>query len=135
VRLRDRGRPRHHPRRHEPAAPATLLDGIASASSDLDVVRFLAGAEIPTTSAALGASIKQAGRIASAVQHANLELFANAFAIEGEYASRARTIRDRLVRDAEHDQLAVDLGGTLRAVEDDVTRAVRRDHQDASAAG
>jgi hypothetical protein len=55
------------------------------------------------------------------VQHANLELFANAFAIEGEYASRARTIRDRLVRDAEHDQLAVDLGGTLRAVEADVT--------------
>jgi hypothetical protein len=59
------------------------------------------------------------------VQHANLELFANAFAIEGEYASRARTIRDRLVRDAEHDQLAVDLGGTLRAVEDDVTRLVK----------
>jgi hypothetical protein len=109
-------------RRRTAAAAATLLDGIASASSDLDVVRFLAGAEIPTTSAALGASIKQAGRIASAVQHANLELFANAFAIEGEYASRARTIRDRLVRDAEHDQLAVDLGGTLRAVEDDVTR-------------
>jgi hypothetical protein len=112
-------------RRRTATAAAILLDGIASASSDLDVVRFLAGADIPTTAAALGASIKQAGRIASAVQHANLELFANAFAIEGEYAARARTIRDRLVRDAEHDQLAVDLGGTLRAVEGDVTALMK----------
>jgi hypothetical protein len=108
-------------RRRTADAAVTLLDGITSAASDLEVVKFLAGAQVPTTATALGASIKQAHRVSSAIESANLDLFANAFELTGEFAGEARTIRDRLVRDAEYDQHSRDLVATLREVNRDVT--------------
>lgn len=108
-------------RRRTADAAVTLLDGITSASSDLEVVKFLAGAQVPTTATALGASIKQADRVAGAIASANLDLFANAFELTGEFAGEARTIRDRLVRDAEYDQHSRDLVATLQEVNRDVT--------------
>lgn len=71
----------------------------------------LASASIPTSPAALGTSIVQAGTVAEALEETNWDLIRAAIDLGG---SDAASIRDRLVEALTTDELAVGLVGRLR---------------------
>ena len=126
-RLADRfGVPADAPRRRNAVAAQTLVDGVTTAADDLAVVRFVAGVDVPTTAEALGASIKQAGRVAAALDAAMTDLFDVAFALGPPWDAEAAVIRDRLVQAVAADQFTVDLVEVLTSVARDATALVGR---------
>lgn len=106
-----------------------LLAHLDSTDDGLGLVKVLATAEPPTSPIALGTSMRQAEKVVRAIEDVNVSLLNIAFSTGGSLAGEARAIRERLERDAAHDQHAVKLENTLREVEQDATDLVRRDRE------
>lgn len=113
-------------RRRTAATVKQLCDDVASTDDGLGLVRVLAETDPPTSAVALGTSMKQSETVARAISDANLGLLEIAFDLDEPYAGQAATIRQRLVNDIRHDQHAVRLERTLRAVADDATVLLRK---------
>lgn len=113
-------------RRSTALAAQTLVDGIATAGDDADVVRFLARVGVPTTAEALGASIKQAGRVTQAIAQTNVGLLDVAFRLDEPWRADADVIRQRLVGAVAADQFTTDLAAALSSVSTDATALVGR---------
>jgi hypothetical protein len=90
----------------------------------------LAGAEVPTTVAAIGTSLEQAAPVAAALGATNWDLLDTAFTLPEPYAADAVALRTRLVDAVGVDELTVALASRLadatRAATDLVGRAARR---------
>jgi hypothetical protein len=67
-----------------------LLERVLSAD-DIDAVAVLARAQAPTSSAALGRSIKSAHQVLGAVQRARWDVFATVAELPGEWAAQGRS--------------------------------------------
>jgi hypothetical protein len=128
------GVPPDAPRRRTAHVAQTLVDGIATARDDGDVIRFLATVDVPTTAEALGASIKQADHVVRALEQANVELLDVAFALDEPWGADAAVIRDRLVDAVTVDQFTSDLVSVLDSVTRDATGLVGRATQSPSPA-
>lgn len=107
-------------------AGVSLVDGIMTAGSSRERVEFLAELALPSSAEHLGASLKQAARVVTAIEGANLDLLGIAFGVGGEYASEARVIRDRLVEAIGRDQFSIDLGEALATSIADATRLMAK---------
>ncbi len=86
----------------------------------------LAAATVPTSVAALGTSIVQAGAVASALRDANWDLIKAATELRGTSAWDAGAIRDRLAEALRADELAVGLVARLREASVAATELLRR---------
>jgi hypothetical protein len=102
-------------------AAVTLVDGIVGAGDETGVVRFLAGVDVPTTAEALGASIKQAAKVAGAIERANLDLLDVAFGLGWPWEAEVTVIRRSFVEAIAADQFSVDLAKALATTERDTT--------------
>jgi hypothetical protein len=126
------------PRRATAEAAALLVQRL-HASPDR-AVTVLAQLDVPTTMAAIGTSIKQAGNVRSAVQSCNVELITQAAALGGEYAGEAASIKARLQEAVQADESTIALVNRLREAETAATQlitkaATTRIEQVAKAAG
>lgn len=90
----------------------------------------LAGAEVPTTVAAIGTSLEQAARVAAALDNTNWALLDTAFGLAEPFSAEAEAMRERLVDALGDDELTVALVRRLAdattAATDLVGRATRR---------
>jgi hypothetical protein len=82
-----------------------LLERVLSAD-DIDAVAVLAKVQAPTSSAALGRSIKSAHQVLGAVQRARWDVFATVAELPGEWAAQGRHIRDAVREALQHDELS-----------------------------
>src|SRR5690606_8247213 len=101
-----------------------LLDRVLSAD-DIDAVAVLAKVQAPTSSAALGRSIKSAHQVLGAAQRARWDVFATVAELPGDWATEGRRIRDA-VRDAlQHDELSQALPQVLDREDGKATRLLQ----------
>lgn len=80
----------------------------------------LAGAEVPTTVAAIGTSLEQAARVAATLDNTNWALLDTAFGLAEPFAAEAEAMRERLVDALGNDELTVAL---IRRLADATTAA------------
>ena len=118
--------PSDAPRRRNAHAGLLLIDGVLGATDDTAATRFMAEVDVPTTAEALGASIKQAGRVADAIERTNFDLLDVAFALDDPWKGESTLLRRRLGEAATSDQLATDLVAVLESAVRDATALVRR---------
>jgi hypothetical protein len=107
-------------------AGVSLVDGILTANSSRARVEFLAELSLPSSAEHLGASLKQAAKVVTAIEHANLDLLGIAFSVGGDHAAEAGVIRDGLVEAIGRDQFSVDLAGMLSTAVADATKLMAK---------
>lgn len=105
------------PRRRTATGAVALVDELARRPEH--AVAVLAGASIPTTAAAMGTSIAQAGAVVAKTRAVHLPLLEQAISLTGTHTSAATALRDRLVEALSADELTIGLAGRL----DDAQRA------------
>jgi hypothetical protein len=107
------------------AATAALCDALERSPEELFVER-LATAEVPGTLEAVGASLKQAEAVRSALVQTRWESLENAWALGGEHQGEAQALRTRVVDVLCQDELVEPLASGLRAQESTATTLVRK---------
>jgi hypothetical protein len=95
-------------------AAAAIVDALLS-NDDVDAVEAFARADVPTTAAALGRSIKSAGSVITAIESANWELLQTATGLGGAWTSQAAGIAERLRDAIRADELTTSLPDALGA--------------------
>lgn len=109
-------------------AARDLLEGIRAAD-DVEAVRVLASASVPTSSQAMGLSIKSAGQVVGILRRARWELFENVTDLPGEWGSQGEDLHSRVVEALERDEHAQRIGDALdreeRAAADLLAKAAR----------
>ncbi|MEX2501743.1 MAG: hypothetical protein WD336_05155, partial [Trueperaceae bacterium] len=95
-------------------AAATIVEALLS-NDDVDAIEAFARADVPTSAAAIGRSIKSAGQVATAIESANWELLRTATGLGGDWQAQATGIADRLREAVEADELTKPLQAALEA--------------------
>jgi hypothetical protein len=105
-----------------------LVESVRRAD-DMDAVRVLAETRVPTSSQALGVSIKSARRVTEALQRTNWKIINSVADLSGEWGTQGAALRQRVVdalqRDEHAQRIADILEGEERAATDLLTRAAQ----------
>ncbi|QBI18516.1 phage resistance protein [Egibacter rhizosphaerae] len=119
-------------------AAAALLDTVATAD-DRDVVEAIAAVEVPTSLEAMARSTSTAADVRRALQETNWALLEQTRRLDGEWASHAAGIIERVQRAATAEEVADSLTDTLRTAEHEATdllsRALQRREPDDKSGG
>lgn len=107
------------PRLQTAEAAVSLLDELTRRPDD--VIEVLAQLAIPTTMAAIGTSIDQAGSVGESIRSLNVDLVRMAIQHTGQFASEATSIASQLANAAAADELTIALRQVLGKVQQDAT--------------
>ena len=93
-------------------AACDLLEAV-EATDDVELVRRLADCKAPTSTQAIGRSIKSAADVVTALDRTGWELFTQVAALPKSWGTQGGALRDRVVSAIAHDELAEALPGVL----------------------
>jgi len=116
--------PLHSDRVRTAAAAATLLDELARRPDD--TAETLAAAAVPTSAAALGTSVRQAGSVRTALREMNWELLGSVRGLSGDFGRDAEVIVTTVCDALVADELTIALAGRLATAEADATGLLSR---------
>jgi hypothetical protein len=129
-RLRERMRyfglaPESAPRMQTAAAIQTLVESVANAPVE-SVVAAVARAELRTSAAAMGSSLKKAGVVSAGLDGINWEIFDGIAQLTDSRAQEAAAIRERVVDALAADEYATALIPALQRAQSDALRLITR---------
>ena len=90
-----------------------LAEAVADAG-DVEVVRSLAGLAVPTSTQAMGRSLKSAGTVSAAVNTTQWEVFGLVAGLPGVFGEKGQALRQRVVDALAQDELACALPEVLQ---------------------